>query len=150
MSLQSALSDRRRPWYLLDAAAFLFGAVGSIQRASPSVNELADLSLVAITGVSLFAAVTAVVSGLLAVVVFRFTAGTLWGYAVEYANAGGQWSDLPVLAPIGGGLIATAATYAVTERLAAAAWAGFWTFALAAGVVAVAVSFAAGYRDSTA
>ena len=149
MSLQSALADRLRPWYLLDAAAFLVGVVGSIQRASPGVDGLTDLSLIAITGISLLAAVTAVVSGLFAVIIFRVTVGNLWGYAVEYANAGGQWSDLPFLAPVGGGLVAVTATYAVTGRLGAAAWAGFWAFVVVAGVVA-AVSFAAGYRDSSA
>ena len=150
MSLQSALSDRLRPWYLLDIAAFLFGAVGSIQRANPGVDRFTDLSLIAVTGISLLAAVTAVASGLFAVVVLRVTVGALWGYAIEYAKAGGQWSDLPILVPAGGGLVAAAATYAVTARLGAAAWAGFWMFTLAAGVVAVAVSFAAGYRESAA
>lgn len=150
MSLQSTLSERIRPWHLLDAAAFLFGAVGSIQRASPAVDELADISLTAITGISLFTAVTAVASGLFAVVVLRVTVGALWGYTVEYANAGGEWSDPLFLVPVGGGLVAVVATYAVTGSLGAAAWAGFWTFALAAGAVAVAVSFAAGYRESTA
>ena len=150
VSLQSALSDRVRPWHLLDVAAFLFGAVGSIQRATPGVDGLTGLPVVAITGISLLAAVTAVVSGLFAVVVLRVTVGSLWGYAVEYTNAGGQWSDRPLLVPVGSGLVAVVATYAVTERLGAAAWAGVAAFALAAGVVAVAASFAAGYRDSAA
>ena len=149
MSLQSALSDRVRPWHLLDVAAFLFGAGSSIRRTSPGVGELTDLSLVAITGISLLTTVTAVASGLLAVVVLRFTVGTLWGYAVEYANAGGQWSDTPFLVPVGGGLVAVVAAYAATESLGTAAWAGFWTFVAAAGVVAVAVSFAAGYRETS-
>lgn len=140
MSLQSALSDRFRPWYLVDTAAFLFGAGESIRRASPAVDGLTDLSLIA--------SVAGVVSGLLAVFVVRFTLGNLWGYAVEYANAGGQWSDLPFLVPVGGGFVAVAATYAVTESLAAAAWAGFWMFVIVAGAVAVAVSFAAGYQKS--
>ncbi|WP_049987215.1 hypothetical protein [Halobellus rufus] len=141
MSLHSALPDRFRPWYLLDVAAFLLGAVGSIQRSVSGFGDLPSLTPVASVG--------AVVSGLFAVVVLRFTVGNLWAYAVEYANAGGQWSDLPFLAPIGGGLAGVAVTYAVTTSLGAAAWAGFWTFAVVAGVVAVAVSFAAGYEEST-
>lgn len=149
MSLQSALSDRFRPWYLVDTTAFLFGAGGSIRRASPGVDGLTGLSVIAITGLSLLTIVTAVVSGLLAVVVARFTLGNLWGYAVEYTNAGGQWSDLPFLVPVGGGFAAVAATYAVTERLATAAWAGFWMFVIVAGVAAVVVSFAAGYQESS-
>ncbi|WP_336025021.1 hypothetical protein [Halobellus salinisoli] len=142
MSLQSALRDRFRPWYLLDIAAFLFGAVGSIQRSVSGFGDLPSLTP--------FAAVSAIIAGLLAVVVLRFTVGNLWGYAVEYANAGGQWSDLPFLVPVGGGVAAVVLTYAVTTSLGAAAWAGFWTFAVVAGAVAIAVSFAAGYRESSA
>ncbi|WP_144903557.1 hypothetical protein [Halobellus captivus] len=141
MSLQSALRDRFRPWYLLDVAAFLFGAGGSIWRTVSGFDELDALTT--------FTAVTAVVYGLLAVVVLRFTVGNLWSYAVEYANAGGRWSDLPFLVPVGGGLAVVAVTYAVTESLGAAAWAGFWSFAVIAGVVAVAVSLAAGYREAS-
>jgi hypothetical protein len=142
MSLQSAIRDRFRPWHLLDVGAFLLGAGGSIRRTVSGFDEFASLTA--------FAAVTAVVSGLFAVVVLRFTLGNLWGYAVEYVNAGGQWTDLPFLVPVGGGLAAVAVTYAATTSLGAAAWAGFWTFAVAAGVVAVAVSLAAGYSEASA
>ena len=136
MSLHQRFRDRLRPWYLLDLAAFIFGAGGSLWRNSSGFE----------TAPPLFALVTAIVSGLLAVVVLRFTLGNLWGYAVEYAKAGGQWSDLAFLVPVGSGLAGVAVTYA----LGAAAWAGFWTFAVVAGVVAVAVSFAAGYRGTSA
>ncbi|QCC47071.1 hypothetical protein [Halobellus limi] len=141
MSLHHRLHDRLRPWYFLDVAAFLLGAVGSLRRALSGFGELTSLTP--------FEAVTAVASGLFAVVVLRFTVGNLWGYAVEYANAGGQWSNLPFLVPVGGGLAAVAVTYAATTSLGAAAWAGFWAFAVAAGVVAVAVSLAAGYSEAS-
>ncbi|RLM89835.1 hypothetical protein D3D02_08215 [Halobellus sp. Atlit-38R] len=140
MSLHQRFRDRLRPWHLLDLAAFLFGAGWSLWRNSAGFE----------TTPPLFALVTAIVSGLLAVVVLRFTLGNLWGYAVEYANAGGQWSDLAFLVPVGSGLAGVVVTYAVTTDLGAAAWAGFWTFAVVAGVVAVAVSFAAGYRGTSA
>jgi len=140
MSLHQRFRDRLRPWYLLDLAAFLVGAGSSLWRNSSGFEIVPPL----------FALVTAAVSGLLAVVVLRFTLGNLWGYAVEYANAGGQWSDLAFLVPVGSGLAGVVVTYAVTTDLGAAAWAGFWTFAVVAGVVAVAVSFAAGYRGTSA
>jgi len=139
VSLQSTLRDRFRPWYILDVAAFLIGATGSVWRARSGFGELAPLTP--------FSSVTAVVSGLFAVVVLRFTVGNLWGYAVEYANAGGQWSDLPFLVPVVSLLASVGVTYAITNSLGAAAWAGFWTFVVVAGAVAVAVSFAAGYSD---
>jgi hypothetical protein len=145
MSLQSAVRDRLRPWYVLDVAAFLLGGVGGLRRGTSGTT--ADLPSAVFDP---YTAVMAVVYGLLAVLVLRFTVGNLWAYAVEYANAGGQWSDLPFLVPVGGGLAAVAITYAATTDLGAAAWAGFWTFAAVAGIVAVAVSFAAGYRDSAA
>ena len=105
------------------------------------------MARVQLTHPCLLATVTTVVSGLLTVVVVRFTVGNLWGYAVEYANAGGRWSDLPFLASVGGGVAAVTATYAVTRSLGAAAWAGFWMLVILAGVVAA--SFAAGYQESS-
>ena len=141
MSLHRRLSDRFRPWFLLDVAAFLFGAGSTLRRAADGFGELAALTPLA--------AVTAVASGLFAVAVLRFTVGTLWGYAVEYANAGGQWSDLPFLVPVGGGLASVVIAYTTTSDLGAAAWAGFWTFVVAAGVIAVAVSLAAGYGEAS-
>ncbi|MGQ4557074.1 hypothetical protein [Halobellus sp. GM3] len=139
MPLHQRVRDRFRPWYLLDVAAFLVGAVGSLRRAASGLEEQAATTT--------HTSVVAVAAGLLAVVVLRFTVGNLWGYAVEYVNAGGQWSDLPFLLPVGSGLAAAALAYAVTSNFGAAAWGGFWAFVVAAGVVAIAVSFAAGYRE---
>ncbi|RLM57207.1 hypothetical protein DVK02_05335 [Halobellus sp. Atlit-31R] len=140
MSLHRRFRDHLRPWYLLDAAAFLFGTGSSLWRDTAGFE----------TALTPFALVTAVVAGLFAVLVLRVTVGNLRGYAVEYANAGGRWSDLAFLVPVGGGLAGVVVTYAVTTDLGAAAWAGFWLFVAVAGVVAVAASFLAGYRGSTA
>jgi hypothetical protein len=141
------LRGRFRPWYLLDVAAFLFGAGGSLERTL--AGELTR-SPAAIGAITPFDVVVAVASGLLAVVVLRFTLGNVWAYAVEYANAGGRWSDLAFLLPVCGGVVALAVTYATTSNLWAAAWAGFWIFAGLAAVVAVAASVAAGYADVSA
>jgi hypothetical protein len=138
MSLQSAVRDRFRPWYVLDVAAFLFGFGGSLERSAGAA---------VLPSLEPFDVVVATVVGLFVVVIFRLTVGNLWAYAVEYANAGGQWTDLPFLVPIGGGVTAAAVTYAATADLGAAAWAGFWTFAVVAGIVAIAISFAAGYHN---
>ena len=142
MPLHRRVSDRLRPWYLLDVLAFLFGASSTLWRAADGFGELAVLTPLA--------AVTAGASGLFAVVVLRFTVGNLWAYAVEYANAGGQWTDLPFLVPVGSGLAGLLLTYATTSNLGAAAWAGFWAFVVAAGVVAAAVSLAVGYSEASA
>ena len=140
MPLHRRVSDRLRPWYLLDVLAFLFGASSTLWRAADGFGELAVLTPLA--------AVTAVASGLFAVVVLRFTVGNLWAYAVEYANAGGQWSDLAFLVPVCGSAAAVLVTYAANSNFWAAAWAGFWIFAALAAVVAVVVSFASGYADA--
>jgi hypothetical protein len=91
---------------------------------------------------------TAVIGGLFGLVVFQFTVGNLWAYAVEYHNAGGSWTDPPFVAPFAVAVVAGAATYVFLADAAAAAWAAFWTFAVAAGVVAVVVNAAAGYREA--
>ena len=74
MSLPQRVRDRLRPWYLLDVVAFLFG-----------VASLSDVQPAAILrGVTpdTLVLVEAVVSGLLGVVVLRFTLGNAWVYAV--------------------------------------------------------------------
>ena len=142
MSLHRRARNRFRPWYLLDALAFLSGAVAT-PGVSPGVIVRGD------TRPDALVLVTAVVSGLLGVVVLRFTLGNAWAYAVEYIDAGGSWTDGPLWAPAAAGTVATVASYAATASLGAAAWAGFWTFAFAAAVAAVVVSFAAGYRQES-
>ncbi|ADQ66536.1 hypothetical protein C499_02227 [Halogeometricum borinquense DSM 11551] len=96
-------------------------------------------------------AFVAVISGLAAVVAFQFTVGNIWGYAVEYYNAGGSWTDLPFLTPFVAAIAVGAVTYfRIDPVLGAAAWAAFWTFIVVAGIVAVVTQFSAGYRESTA
>jgi hypothetical protein len=143
VSLQQRARDRFRPWYLLDALAFLLGAVSP-----PGVRPEAMLREGLFSVDSLVLA-TAVVSGLLGVIVLRFTLGNAWGYVVEYINAGGAWTDAPLWAPAAAGVGATTAVYAVTTNVGAAVWTGFWAFAFAAFAAAVAVSFAAGYRQGS-
>ena len=72
----------------------------------------------------------AILTGLFAVVLLQFTVGNVWGYAVEYANAGGSWTDLPFLVPFGAGL-----------------WVGFWAFVVVAAVTAVGVWFRTGLAE---
>lgn len=141
MSLPQRVRDRLRPWYLLDVVAFLFG-----------VASLSDVQPAAILrGVTpdTLVLVEAVVSGLLGVVVLRFTLGNAWVYAVEYVDAGGSWVDGPLWAPAAAGTVAGVASYAATSNLGAAVWTGFWAFAFAAGAAAVAVSFVTGYRQGS-
>ena len=140
MSLPQRIHDRFRPWYLLDVVAFLFGVASP-----PDVRPAAILRGVPPDTLVL---VEAAVSGLLGVVVLRFTVGTAWGYAVEYVDAGGSWTDGPLWAPAAAGAVAAVASSAATTTVGAAVWTGFWVFAFVAGAAAVAVSFAAGYRDA--
>lgn len=140
MSLHRRARDRVRPWYLLDALAFLFGAA--------SLSDVRPAAILRGVLPDTLVLVEAVVSGLLGVIILRLTLGNAWGYAVEYVNAGGSWTDGPLWAPAAAGTVAGVASYAATTNLGAAVWTGFWTFAFAAGAAAVAVSFAAGYRDA--
>jgi hypothetical protein len=142
VSLPQRVRDRLRPWYLLDVLAFLFGAASTPRVDAGSIirgGALPDTLLV----------VSAVVSGLLGVIVLRFTLGNAWAYAVEYVDAGGSWTDGPLWAPAAAGAVAGVASYAATTSVGAAVWTGFWTFAFAAGVAAVAVSFVTGYRQGS-
>ena len=141
VSLQQRARDRIHPWYLLDALAFLFGAA-----ATPGVSPRI---LRGDTRPDALVLVTAVVSGLLGVVVLRVTLGNAWAYAVEYVDAGGAWTDGPLWAPAAAGVVAAVASYAATAGLGVAVWTGFWTFAFAAAVAAVVVQFAAGYRQNS-
>ncbi|WP_049890439.1 hypothetical protein [Halogeometricum borinquense] len=135
MALQNRLRDRLRPWHALMLAVFLAGFALSLQD----------------TPLGRDSAFVAVISGLAAVVAFQFTVGNIWGYAVEYYNAGGSWTDLPFLTPFVAAIAVGAVTYfRIDPVLGAAAWAAFWTFIVVAGIVAVVTQFSAGYRESTA
>ena len=132
-----SLRDRLRPWHGLMALTFLFG-LGS---------SLAQAEQVAVNNVML-----AVASGLLAVVVLQFTVGNVWAYAVEYANAGGSWTDAPFLVPFGVATLVAVGVLLVNggpstaSVVWAALWSAFWGFVVAAAVVALVVRFYSGYR----
>ncbi len=135
MSLHTSLRDGLRPWHALMLAVFLVGAARSIAASDLGVAGIAPPDVL-----------RPVVEGLLYVVVFQFTVGNVWGYAVEYRNAGGRWRDPPFLAPFVVTGVAAVATFAVTRDLWAAAGVAFWVFVLCAAVLAVAVEVFAGYR----
>ncbi|SDM21638.1 hypothetical protein SAMN04487949_1305 [Halogranum gelatinilyticum] len=130
-----SLHDRLRPWHALMVAVFVLGSGLSLFRAG-------DYAVAALF--------EAVVSGLFAVVVFQFTVGNLWGYAVEYRNAGGRWTDPVFVAPFAVALALAALVAVWTGEPVSGAWAGFWVFAVAAALLAVGVSFVAGYRNPEA
>ena len=135
MSLHTSLRDRLRPWHALMLAVFLVGAARSIAASDIGVAGIAPPDVL-----------RPVVEGLLYVVVFQFTVGNVWGYAVEYRNAGGRWRDPPFLAPFVVTAVAAIATFVVTRDPWAAAGIAFWTFVLCAAVLAVVVEVFAGYR----
>ena len=133
-----SLRDRLRPWHGLLALTFLVGV---------------GFSLGQVEQVAVNNAMLAVLSGLLAVVVLQFTVGNVWAYAVEYANAGGSWTDAPFVLPF-----VVAGLVAVTMLLVnggptkvavvwAALWSAFWGFVVTAAVVALVVRFYTGYRQ---
>ncbi|MFB6196317.1 MAG: hypothetical protein ABEI80_09105 [Haloplanus sp.] len=93
------------------------------------------------------AVVRAVLSGLLGLVIFQFTVGNVWGYAVEYHNAGGSWTDLPFLTPFAVAGVAGVATAVYTGSVGVGAWVAFWAFVVVAAVVALGAWFVAGYHE---
>lgn len=119
-------------------ATFLVGATVSLSRAD---------------AVTPWSAFVAVLAGLLAVVLLQITVGNVWGYAVEYANAGGSWTDPPFLAPFAlAGLVAVAVLLVNPGRqswpvVGAALWSAFWGFVVAAAIVALVVRFYTGYAE---
>ncbi|WP_248897785.1 hypothetical protein [Haloplanus halobius] len=126
-----ALRDRLRPWHALMLAVFVAGTIVSLLRAD---------ALTVATGFR------AVLSGLLGLVVFQFTVGNIWGYAVEYRNAGGRWSDWPFLAPFIVAGVAGVAIGVYTGSVGAGAWAAFWVFVVVAALVAIGTWLVVGYR----
>jgi hypothetical protein len=130
MALQ--LRERLRPWHGVMLVVFVVGASLSLQRAGGVTGETV---------------VRAVLSGLLGLVIFQFTVGNVWGYAVEYYNAGGSWTDLPFLTPFAVAGVAGVATAVYTGSVGAGAWVAFWAFVVVAAVVALAAWVAAGYHE---
>ena len=128
-----ALRDRLRPWHGVMLAVFLAGSSISLTRADT---------------VTTATAMRAVLSGLLGLVVFQFTVGNVWGYAVEYHNTGGEWTDLPFLAPFVAAGVAGAVVAVRTGSAGLSAWVAFWAFVIVAAVVALGTWFLAGYRGA--
>jgi hypothetical protein len=107
-----------------------------------------SLSLQRAGGVSGGTVLRAVLSGLFGLVIFQFTVGNVWGYAVEYYNAGGSWTDLPFLTPFVAAGVTGIVTAVYTGSVGAGAWVAFWAFVVVAAVVALGAWFVAGYREA--
>ncbi|WP_251329560.1 hypothetical protein [Haloplanus pelagicus] len=135
VSLQSRLRDRRRPWHGLMVLVLVAGMGVSLSRAGTVTTRTA---------------VGALVSGLFGLVIFQFTVGNVWGYAVEYHNAGGSWTDLPFLTPFGLAGLAGVVAGVWSGRAGLALWVAFWIFVIVAAAVAVGVWVLAGYRNAEA
>jgi hypothetical protein len=128
-----ALRDRLRPWHGVMLVVFTVGTSMSLLRAGTATVETT---------------LRAVVSGLFGLVIFQFTVGNVWGYAVEYHNAGGSWTDLPFLAPFVAAGVAGVGVAVRTGSAGVGAWAAFWAFVIVAAVVALGAWVVAGYRDA--
>lgn len=128
-----SLRNRLRPWHALMLVVFVAGAGSSVLRAG-QITTMRSL--------------LAVASGLFAVVLFQLTVGNVWGYAIEYANAGGQWTDAPFLAPFVIAGVVGVALGIWFESVALGAWVAFWIFVLVAALVALGVWLSVGYHES--
>jgi len=126
-----ALRDRLRPWHGVMLVVFVAGT---------------GVALLRIGTVTSDSALRAVLAGLFGLVIFQFTVGNVWGYAVEYHNAGGSWTDVPFLTPFVAGVAAGVYTGSVGVGL----WVAFWAFVIVAAGVAVAAWVVAGYREAGA
>jgi hypothetical protein len=127
-----ALRDRLRPWHGVMLVVFVVG------------TSVALLRTGTVTGDTAF---RAVLSGLFGLVVFQFTVGNVWGYAVEYHNTGGSWTDVPFLTPFVAAGVATGVT---TGSVGVGLWVAFWAFVIVAALVAVGAWFVTGYRETGA
>lgn len=148
-----SIDDHIRPWHGLMFAAFCLGA------------GLAARDLDTTAGLGPEAVFLPAMQGLLAVVVFQFTVGNVWSYAVEYRNQGGDWTDHTLLAPFvlagfgglaavaaaltGPGFLATGFRDTVVAVLGTFLTGAFWTFVLAVVVVNLAAQVLAGYTNAT-
>jgi hypothetical protein len=130
-----ALRNRLRPWHGVMLVVFLAGL---------------SVSLTRVDTVTTATAMRAVLSGLLGLVVFQFTVGNVWGYAVEYHNAGGEWTDPPFLAPFVAAGVTGVGVAVRTGSAGVGAWVAFWAFVVVAAVVALGAWVVAGYREAGA
>ena len=130
-----ALRDRLRPWHALMVVVFLVGTAVVLLR----VERLTTRSVLG-----------AVLSGLFGLFVFQLTLGSVWGYAVEYHNAGGEWTDPPFLAPFVAAGVTGVGVAVRTGSAGVGAWVAFWAFVVVAAVVALGAWVVAGYREAGA
>jgi hypothetical protein len=128
-----ALRDRLRPWHALLLAVFAVGTAVALLRTGSITTR---------------SVLRAVLSALFGLVVFQFTVGSVWGYAVEYHNTGGSWTDVPFLTPFAVACLAGVVVGIRSGSAGLAAWTGFWAFVVVAAVVAVGAWVAAGYRQA--
>jgi|GEM_PF-732517 len=132
MALRNRLRDGLRPWHGVMLAVFVAGTGITLLRAGIVTGETV---------------LRAVLSGLFGLLIFQFTLGNVWGYAVEYYNAGGSWTDLPFLTPFVAAGVAGVALGFYFESVAVAAWVAFWVFVAVAALVALGAWFVTGYRE---
>jgi len=130
-----ALRDHLRPWHALMVVVLLTGTGVSLLRADAVTQR---------------AAFRALLSGLVGLVLFQFTVGNVWGYAVEYHNAGGEWTDLPFLTPFVLAGLAGVAAAVRTGSVGLGAWVAFWVFVFVAAAVALGAWLLTGYREGIA
>jgi hypothetical protein len=130
-----ALRDRLRPWHGVMLVVFVAGT---------------GVALLRIGTVTSDSALRAVLAGLFGLVIFQFTIGNVWGYAVEYHNAGGSWTDVPFLTPFVAAGVAGVAAGVYTGSVGVGLWVAFWAFVIVAAGVAVAAWVVAGYREAGA
>jgi hypothetical protein len=93
-------------------------------------------------------AMRALLSGLFGLVLFQFTVGNVWGYAVEYRNSGGEWTDRPFLTPFVLAVVAGVSAGFARGSVALGAWVAFWTFVVVAAAVALGTWMVAGYHEA--
>jgi len=129
------LRDRLRPWHGVMLIVLLAGIAVSLSRAETLTRD------------ALF---RAVLSGLFGLVIFQFTVGNVWGYAVEYYNTGGEWTDWPFLLPFVSAAVGGVAAGFYVGDPVAGAFTAFWVFVFVAAVVAVGSWLLVGYREADA
>jgi hypothetical protein len=130
-----ALRDRLRPWHALMVAVLLVGTGVSLWRAGTVTQRTAFRALL---------------SGLFGLVLFQFSVGNVWGYAVEYHNAGGEWTDRPFLTPFVLAGVAGVAAGVLRGSVGLGVWVAFWAFVVVAAAVALGAWVLAGYREGAA
>ncbi|ADQ66535.1 hypothetical protein C499_02222 [Halogeometricum borinquense DSM 11551] len=134
MSLHNRLRNGLHSWNTVVFAVFLAGTAISLHGRP----------------LELLPVLKSIASGVLGAILFQFTVGNVWGYAVEYRNTGGSVTDRRFLAPFVVAIAAGAVTYAYNATLDAAVWTAFWAFTIMMVLLALGIRFADGYREGAA